>query len=300
MVKPSVSDWDISSGSPFEIQNDYVKRSAGTDDIFKIIFPIGVRCDSVFPNDPEKRVASMGAATHGMEVKYGGLYDEETGYFTYDFVNGYYGENVMMKFTSDGVTDYYIHVKCGANLINSVVIDGQTVFSDALPVKMRTYHIGVVEEGKVIQINSNAEVENDDMTRWRIEYQFAGFLENNYNDAYEILSRDTYQVDKWEDAYISGSIDVKESGIMASAVPAINGFTVYVDGKQTGYDKIGGALIGVPLEAGRHTVEFKYRTPYLTAGVIISVIGVLLAVIFFFIPYYKSNRQLKTENKAEE
>ncbi|MDE5777582.1 MAG: YfhO family protein [Lachnospiraceae bacterium] len=300
MVKPSVSDWDISSGSPFELQNDYVNRSAGTDDIFKIIFPVGVRCDSVFPKDPGNRVASMGAATHGMEVKYGGLYDEETGYFTYDFVNGYYGENVMMKFTSDGVTDYYIHVKCGANVINSVVIDDQTVFSDAFPVKVRTYHIGVVEAGKVIQINSNAEVENDDMTIWRIEYQFAGFLEDNYNDAYEILSRDTYQVDKWEDTYISGSIDVKEAGIMASAVPAINGFTVYVDGKQTSYDKIGGALIGVPLEAGEHTVEFKYRTPYLTAGVIISVIGLLLAVIFFFIPYYKSNRQLKPENMAEE
>lgn len=290
MAADFIKEWTTDSGSPFQVQNDFVKKAAGTDDIFTILYPADVRCDSVMGKDPQNRTANMGAATHGMEKKYGGMYDDQTGYFTYQFVNGYYGENVMMKFVSDGVTDYYIHVKCGCSLINHVVIDEETVFSDALPARERTYHIGVVEKGKVIQINSNAEVDNDDMSVWQLQYQFAGFSEETYEKAYEELSSQVYEIDEWKDTYVSGLIDVQKQGMMVTSIPALPGFKVTVDGKQMGYERIGNALIGISLKPGKHKITFSYRTPFLTTGAILSVLGLILTLLMFVKPRYREKK----------
>lgn len=81
---------------------------------------------------------------------------------------------------------------------------------------------------------------------------------------------------------IYGSIDVKEDGYMALTIPYDKGFTIKVDGKKVPYEKVNAGLIGFEVTKGSHEIEISYKTPYLTLGKNISLLGVglFLGTIF--------------------
>jgi uncharacterized membrane protein YfhO len=88
-----------------------------------------------------------------------------------------------------------------------------------------------------------------------------------------------YEIDTMSGDNISGTIDVSEDGIMMTSVQAMDGFDVYVDDEKIDYKTIGDSLIGVPLNAGTHTVQFVYHTPYARIGWIVSLISIVIYVI---------------------
>ena len=77
---------------------------------------------------------------------------------------------------------------------------------------------------------------------------------------------------------ISGEVTTERAGILQIATSYSDGWKAYVDGKRVELLKVNKAFIGCEVEAGKHTVEFKYTTPYLKAGAISSAIGILLYV----------------------
>lgn len=75
---------------------------------------------------------------------------------------------------------------------------------------------------------------------------------------------------------INGMIDVTDDGYFASTIPYDEGFTVYVDGEKQDYEVVNQAFIGFPITAGKHSIQFVYKAPYLNYGMIGSGIGILL------------------------
>lgn len=74
---------------------------------------------------------------------------------------------------------------------------------------------------------------------------------------------------------ISGEVETKKAGILQIATSYSDGWKAYVDNKPVELLKVNQAFIGCRVEAGKHTVEFKYTTPYLKVGTICSVIGII-------------------------
>lgn len=80
--------------------------------------------------------------------------------------------------------------------------------------------------------------------------------------------------------YIKASINVlKDNQILYTSIPSDKGFTILVDGKEVDTISIFDTLIGLELDKGEHTIEFKYVPRGLTIGVIISGISILLLII---------------------
>ncbi len=65
-----------------------------------------------------------------------------------------------------------------------------------------------------------------------------------------------------------------------------NGWNAYIDGKLTPHYQVNYVLRGMPLEAGKHTIEFKFEPTVINKGSVISlicfVLMFLLPVAFFF------------------
>lgn len=62
------------------------------------------------------------------------------------------------------------------------------------------------------------------------------------------------------------------------------GWKAYVDGVETAHVSVDGALLGVVVPPGRHTVEFKYLPGHFLAGVAVSSATVLVfAIIAVFV-----------------
>ena len=79
---------------------------------------------------------------------------------------------------------------------------------------------------------------------------------------------------------ITGTVTVPEKRILQFAVPYSPGWKAYTDGKETPIMQSDVLYMAVPVDAGSHTVELKYTTPWLTAGCILSVLTFIALCIY--------------------
>ncbi len=296
LVSSDVLQWNLSQDSPFLVQNDYVNQVTGVDDIFEIIMP-DIACTSVLGINPDNEEAvhvhSEDEDEHEHDA-FHGIYHEEKQMFNYAYNKMYAGDAVKMQFVSDGVTDYYVYVNSDAEAYFEVDYEEEVMYVDEIRSRQKTFHIGVVEKGTKITIASNAIADLDavdDAEVLHVSYQFAAFNIENYQKAYDKLSRNLYTVETMEDTMVKGNITADESGIMMTSIPALEGFTVYVDGNKTQCEKIGDALIGVPLEKGKHEVEFVYATPGVMPGLLGTCFGMLMFGGYCFWEYRQKKKQ---------
>ena len=97
------------------------------------------------------------------------------------------------------------------------------------------------------------------------------------------------EFDGYDGNCLNGHITADKAGILYLAVPYNEGFTAVVDGKKVAPLKIGTGMMGVPVEAGEHVITLTYHTPYLIAGICLSVIGILILAGYLIIRRKKSS-----------
>ncbi|MCC8066061.1 MAG: YfhO family protein [Clostridiales bacterium] len=78
---------------------------------------------------------------------------------------------------------------------------------------------------------------------------------------------------------ITGDVNVKETGTLLLTIPYDEGWTIYVDGQKTEFSCVGGALIGVHLEEGSHTIRMCYTPSGLWMGSGLSLLSVVLFLV---------------------
>lgn len=89
---------------------------------------------------------------------------------------------------------------------------------------------------------------------------------------------------------IKGDIKLNEDKILCVAVPYSEGWTCYVNGVKQPVLKVNQSMLGVFLEKGEYSVEFKYITPLLVPGV--SVTCASIVVLILLVLYEKKKRRI--------
>ena len=77
-----------------------------------------------------------------------------------------------------------------------------------------------------------------------------------------------------KDNVIQGMIQVKNDGWFITSVPYDTHFKMYIDGKETKIQKVNTAFLGCKIENGKHEVKIVYHAPGVTAGKVLSLIGI--------------------------
>ena len=89
---------------------------------------------------------------------------------------------------------------------------------------------------------------------------------------------------------IKGEITVPNDRILCLQVPYSNGWKCFVDGIEKEIKPADIGFMGVEIEKGSHSIEFRYKTPYLQLGSAISILTVLLLIIWYNISGFKKRR----------
>ena len=76
--------------------------------------------------------------------------------------------------------------------------------------------------------------------------------------------------------------DLPADNLVFFSVPYDEGFTAYVDGRETVTERVDGGLMAVPVPAGEHRIEVVYRQVGLRAAVFVSLITAFLLIIYVF------------------
>lgn len=156
---------------------------------------------------------------------------------------------------------YANYDSCSADNLN-ISINGGPITRYNKTTHRYLFELGECQAGDQITItNSNSE-----------EIMFTVYKLNldAVDCAYETLNQQTMVTEEYSDTTIKGSIEVTEAGRLILSIPSEEGWTLYVDGKETEILDFKETFISVYLEEGHHDIELKYMTPGLKTGAVIS------------------------------
>lgn len=81
------------------------------------------------------------------------------------------------------------------------------------------------------------------------------------------------------------------------SLPYSKGINVYINGKPAKPGIIGGSLMGVPLEKGKNDITVSYSLPYMKEGVILSLAGVVMIILYHVLKPKFQDRKARGNNR---
>lgn len=81
------------------------------------------------------------------------------------------------------------------------------------------------------------------------------------------------------DNTVSGTISLDTPKLLATQIPYSEGWRVFVDGEEAELVDVNTMFCGVMLDAGDHTVEFRYATPHWQLAVAMSAAGLVMLLV---------------------
>ncbi|MFC6254979.1 YfhO family protein [Secundilactobacillus hailunensis] len=78
---------------------------------------------------------------------------------------------------------------------------------------------------------------------------------------------------------VSGTTDDTQASVLTTSIPYTKGWHLTVDGRNTSTQKVNVGFVGAKIPAGRHQVRLTYQTPGLSAGKLLSLVGLILFII---------------------
>ena len=112
---------------------------------------------------------------------------------------------------------------------------------------------------------------------YSINYNVYKEFVNNINNKKMIVNN------YYDDHHFTAKVNVKDDTLLYTSIANDKGWKIYVDGTLTNPASIYDAVIGLDLTEGEHLIEFKYFTPGLIEGLVISGTSILTGLIILFI-----------------
>lgn len=281
MVNSDIENWKTEDSMPFDVQNDFIKKAAGVDKPMFTNIPLD-SFDYTFMNITEQ------------------INDNEYKYELTDPANLACEPTVNVKIKSD--KDQYVFLYVDAGNTKRVVYKNNSVNEDReLSAGKSLFDVGHVSEGEEINVNfkltNKGEFEKTYRKSGTIKVYAASYDDSVFQEAYDRLNENTWQLTDFEDTKLTGTINAASDGIMFTSIPYNAGWSAYVDGKETELVSIAeDGVIGINLPKGEHKVEFTFKPQGFGIGCIVSVIslGAAVAVSMFL----KKKENEKTEDEV--
>ncbi len=251
-----LTDWDYTSNNPFTVQNSFVTAAGDNDDVYTMHYPtvenaVPVNSSVSFDNT-FFHVTPNGAGPASFTAV---LPITAT-----DLISG--------SDASYATEQYYVYVDCRA--ADSISISaGANSFSSS-PNEPYIIDLGSLGAGDAVSVTIHTSMECVG------NIFVASMNHEDFSDAMTELSENQLVISTYSESSFKGEINVFDAGVMFTSIPYDKGWKVTVDGVETETFKLGNALLGFNITEGAHSVKFEYTPSGLTAGIILSILCLLI------------------------
>lgn len=114
------------------------------------------------------------------------------------------------------------------------------------------------------------------------------------------LSSKTLDVIEHKNNYIKGKITVDSDELLFTTIPYEKGWKVYVNGNEVEIKKALDTFISIPIASGVSVIEFKYTSPGVLYGLIVSVIGLIILGLEVLLIFINKNGNVEETTKNDE
>ena len=105
------------------------------------------------------------------------------------------------------------------------------------------------------------------------------FLKN----AVDSLKNESLKTSLFSENKIEGNISVSKNKIMYFSFPKDKGWHLKLDGKETETILVNNGMTGIYLSSGKHSINLEYHSRFIYKGLILSLVGIIIAGIFWFL-----------------
>ncbi|MDD6396635.1 MAG: YfhO family protein [Firmicutes bacterium] len=245
-VSDELVDWNIEQQNPFDVQNDFVKKALGTE---KAVYCV-------------ESLAVEEALTAGVRFDGGSVEFSES------------GGMLALKHTADSRKHIYAYINChGASRTDINIGENQYHFDNKDAYIM---DLGYCDKGQDLALSVAS---NESLSGY---IAVASLDEAALEESIARLGKLPAEFTEYSDTHIACEVNAEEDCLLFTSIPYEKGWSVYVNGKKTDAEAVGGGLLGVSLGKGQNTVELKYFPRGLSAGMVISFFSLMLAVVLLF------------------
>lgn len=122
-------------------------------------------------------------------------------------------------------------------------------------------------------LNDKANIKVDCNNDKYSGYDLYKFNYDVYEEGMYILESNLVDIEKFDNSYITGNIDIKDNNVLFTSIVYDEGWKVLVDGNEVETYKLLDTFLGFNIEEGHHKIEFIYNIPGLKTGIILSLLG---------------------------
>ncbi len=285
-AEPELADWTFDCDNPFEAQESLFADASGVKDVFRdmtVTDVTGVMADSDYEAFGDSGCYPFAAT-------------------------GDTGAALSFDLTTAEDGNAYLYFKTGSDNVATITVtlpDG-TSLSQNVDVKPYILDLGYLNKGDVISVYAplrSTSAKNGYM------YLYGATLDDEtFRKGFDILQDGGLTDATYSETKITGKVKADKDGVLFTSINYDAGWTVYIDGQQVAPEDmlaISGALLGVNIKQGEHTVELRFVPEGLVSGVMISVatlITMLLAVSVIktgFFDFHPKKREEEEEDEEE-
>ena len=200
----------------------------------------------------------------------------------------YLSINNLKYISDDNRTDFKIIVRLDG-ITNSENVRNKTSSAYYMNNPNFLMNLGISKEkqAKVLKITFNKKgiYTFDDFEILAVDMK-------KYEEKIDKLKTNVMQNIEYGNNYIKGIVNSEKDGILQITTSYSDGWKAFVDEEEVEVVKVNEAFIGINVEKGKHTIRFKYETPYLKLGIMFSAVGGLVYISLIIIEVKKRNSVL--------
>ena len=102
------------------------------------------------------------------------------------------------------------------------------------------------------------------------------------NERLEQTKAQELKLETFSATHFAGTMDVFEDSTVLTTIPYSTGWKVWVDGQEVETYKILDSLLGFTISKGIHRIEYRYSTPFLLEGSLVSIASLLLLIFILY------------------
>ena len=258
LVEPQILNVDFENSNVFTLQNELLANASGLNqDIWDMLIGNPL---TIIPKD-----AYLTSYT-------------QTGYCAYNTTDS--TGSITYTYTIDTAGFMCIHLNLPKKNSYSVIKNSVELYSETYSVP-QMIAVSDVVPGDVIEIRLNCK--SNEIGTMRVT---AGILnESLFRQAYDALSASTLELTHFENTQIEGTIRCNHDGILYTSIPQNGNWSAFVDNQPAQIVEIGGAMVGLLLSEGYHTITFRYENRAFSLGWKISLACLAVFLVLCWMNY---------------
>ncbi len=135
-------------------------------------------------------------------------------------------------------------------------------------------YLGQLDAGETLTL-TNGDEEDESQ---QIKVDAYRLNEDVLMEAIDVLSKQHLENVVYDSDHLTGTLHLTEAGRLILSIPHEDGWTIYVNGEEVEPQLFGGTFIAFDLDAGDYSIEMKYTPAGAYAGVLISIISIVIFV----------------------